>query len=202
MIGFDHSMLFLKDKNASTDELTHTESGSTFRTFVPGHLDRIAKGNGLHKMAMLRYYSVVESFARFTSHIITSGEYSLLRNGLTVADIELIEATPIPGGIEAWADTALKNVMQKWDDVYGGKAGLVEVSLIRNAVTHGVHRMTKDILDAAEKRNTRLPFAIGDDLVVSFELLNEYRGRLRSFCRIVSDGLVHLEKGTHRSKFA
>jgi hypothetical protein len=199
MVAFDHSMAFIEQNATVGMELVHGESGSEFRTHATDHFVRIQYGNDLHKMALIRYYSVLESFVRLSNFVITTRDFSILGRPLTIQEIDKIELAPLVGGIEAWSNLAMNSVKQDWSVVYGGRAGLTEVSLVRNAVAHGISHATKSLIDAAQSRSTSLPFADGQRLVISFELLNEYRGRLRSYCRALSDGLVHIAKGTHRS---
>ncbi len=198
MVAFDHSMLFMQHQMTAGNELVHSESGSAFKTLTSDHLSRISHGNDLHKMALLRYYSAFETFVRYAEFVTSTGDYELVRRPLSIAEIEMIESHLLKGGVEAWADVIIKKLKQNWSDVYGGKAGLVEVSLMRNAIAHGVRSMNQSMLDAAVARSAALPFQAGQAITISFELLNEYRGRLRSFCRVLSDGLVHVAKGTHR----
>ena len=198
MVAFDHSMLVMQRQIVAEVELVHSESGSAFKTLAVDHLSRITHGNDLHKMALLRYYSAFETFVRFAEFVTTTGNFDFVSRPLAISEIEMIESHLLKGGVEAWADVSIRKLKQNWVDVYGGKAGLVEVSLLRNAIAHGVRSMNQSMLDAAVARSAALPFQAGQAITISFELLNEYRGRLRSFCRVLSDGLVHTAKGTHR----
>jgi hypothetical protein len=198
MIAFDHSKQVLMNTASAETELVHSESGSSFKALLVDHLARIANGEDLHKMALLRYYGAFETFTRFADYIISSGDFALVRRPLVVDEIEAIESLQLKGGVEAWTDMIIKQLRQNWSDVYGGMAGLVEVSLMRNAIAHGVRQMNQNMLDSAIARRTTLPFQTGQAITISFELLNEYRGRLRSYCRVLSDGLVHIAKDTHR----
>ena len=75
----------------------------------------------------------------------------------------------------------------------------MELAIVRNFIAHGYSRVSAEMISYAQARGASLPYGIGDPAVVSFALLHEYRGRIRSFCRILGDGVVHLARGTHRS---
>lgn len=119
-------------------------------------------------------------------------------DGLSQDELYAIDEKKLEGGVEAWSEKVMQSTGQNWTQVYGGKAGLIEISVIRNALTHGYARASKSLIDLAAKRGCEIPFAEDQDIKIGFDLLHEYRGRLRSFCRIIGDGAFHLERGTHR----
>lgn len=177
-------------------ELVFTDGGSEFRTFVPRHISTLQDVSLLHQVALLRYYSLMEAHSRFAIYVLNGQRWNLLTEPPKFAEIDEIEAIVLGGGLEAWAKKLIIRCEQDWSKVYGGLLGLVEVSIVRNCLAHGRTIATGDILQASQARGVTLPFEEGERFELTFTYFNEYRGRMRSFCRIVSDGLVHIARGT------
>lgn len=86
------------------------------------------------------------------------------------------------GGIEYWGGRILANSRQEWDKVKGGKAGAVEVAVARNCVAHG--GVLVDAIAASRLAAAGSPLGEGHAFVLTYELLDEYRARLRSLLRL------------------
>jgi hypothetical protein len=176
------------------DEMTEvifSDSGSEFRAYVSRHSETLQDTSLLNSFAFLRYFSLTETHCRFSRYIVDKGRWDLIANDPSMEEIEEIESITLSGGIETWSQQILDLAGQSWAQIYGGKAGLVELSIVRNALAHGRTKVTRDMIANARKRGVELPLELGEDLQLRFPIYNEYRGRLRSFCRIISDGLVH-----------
>ena len=52
--------------------------------------------------------------------------------------------------IEDWGRRVLAGRDATWSQVFGGRKGLVEVAVIRNAVAHGNHRITQRMLNRVQ----------------------------------------------------
>jgi hypothetical protein len=83
-------------------------------------------------------------------------------------------------GIEDWGSQLLHLNSKAWSQVRGGKAGAVEVAVIRNAFAHGTRRI--DGLGARRLAKCGAPVRHpGSPVSLAYEDLREYRDRLRSF---------------------
>lgn len=86
-------------------------------------------------------------------------------------------------GIEDWGGRLLKSANASWSQVEGGLAGAVEVGVVRNLIVHGA-----DSVDL--KSHQRLvtagcaQFEAGSPLLLDYEAVGVYRGRLRSLLMI------------------
>ena len=82
-------------------------------------------------------------------------------------------------GVEEWGSQLLALNSKTWSQVRGGKAGAVEVAVIRNAFAHGTRRIDglgarRLAVNGAPERHP------GSPLSLPYEDLREYRDRLRS----------------------
>jgi hypothetical protein len=92
------------------------------------------------------------------------------------------------GGIEDWGNKLLENASRDWPDVFGGKAGAVEVAVVRNAFAHGTRRVDSqgsrrlDLTGAPSRR-------VGGSVSLGYEEVGEFRDRLRSLLRVAGVGV-------------
>lgn len=102
---------------------------------------------------------------------------------------ELIEKfTRKYSGIDVWGTKTIHFANRRWSDVSGGMKGLVEVSIIRNAIAHGKPIITTSMENRAKDHHLQLPWALGDEVKLNIKILEEYRSRLRSFSRVIATG--------------
>lgn len=98
---------------------------------------------------------------------------------------EQLNTPELKGGIEAWAKQLLDAHGRDWAVVFGGKQGLVEVAVVRNALAHAAC-VTQDIHDRFVNNGLDCPWDLGTSLRLNFETTNIYRDRMRSLLRLTS----------------
>ena len=87
------------------------------------------------------------------------------------------------GPVEEWGTELLSRGGSGWDDVKDGRAGVVEVAVVRNAVAHGRH-----VVD--ERSAQRLVAAgvahrpAGSAVTLEYEELRTYRARLLNLLQV------------------
>ena len=82
------------------------------------------------------------------------------------------------GGIEKWGARLLATTGKSWESVVGGRAGVVEVAVVRNAYAHGARRI--DSVAAKRLRAAGLTERSDGDLVaLDYPTVKVFRGRLR-----------------------
>lgn len=175
-----------------------SDCGGDYKTSLENHLATLANNDLFCSLIFLRSYALMENHAKLIKFIVERKSWELLKRQPSDREKDEIDELRLSGGIENWADELIVQTGQDWSAVYRGKAGLVEMSLVRNALMHGYSRASSYLLDQAARRGGGFPFTEGEAVRVSFSLLHEYRGRVRSFCRIIGDGVVHYHRGTHR----
>lgn len=87
------------------------------------------------------------------------------------------------GGIEQWGEFLLSLTQNSWDKVKGGKVGIVEVSVLRNAIAHGSHSYSRECVNRLKGIGFEPLPTEGQQFQITYDLLNEYRSRLKSFAR-------------------
>jgi len=185
-------------KNRENIKLLISDCGAEFEANLDDHLLTIGDTDVFCSLILLRSVGLMENQSKYVRYIVSNNRFDLLDNSLNEDLWNSILSERLDGGIEAWSEHLMQSVHQDWNQVYSGKSGLVEVSIVRNALAHGYLTATKYLCDTAEARGAKLPFSVGERIGLSFALLHEYRGRIRSFCRIIMDGLVHMHRGTHK----
>jgi hypothetical protein len=83
------------------------------------------------------------------------------------------------GGIEDWGTRLLATTGSTWGALKEGRAGAVEVAVVRNAYAHGGRRIdesaAKRLRDAGMTSRAR-----GDLVVLDYAMVKVFRGRLRT----------------------
>lgn len=150
-------------------------------------------------MILLRSWALLEGHARQVGHIARTRDWAGANVGFDRDRLDAIYGEKLRGGPAAWLNATMNAVQQPWASVYGGHAGLVEIALLRNAIAHG-HRTVTDGL-MSEMSGAGIPYSatVGAPLSIDFAALHEYRGRIRSWCRVTWAGIVHSARGTHRN---
>lgn len=83
------------------------------------------------------------------------------------------------GGIEDWGARLLATTGLTWDSVQDGRAGAVEVAVVRNTYAHGGRRIDESAanrLRAAGHTDAKN----GDLMALDYAMLRVFRGRLRT----------------------
>lgn len=141
----------------------HTVSGpAAYRVSLDDHVRALGDEHLLHSAVLVYSYTLAES---------------------TIADI-LGQSTRDFGGIEDWGQRLLDRIGRSWTDVLDGKAGLVEVAVIRNALAHGIERMDQSGINRMTAAGSTSGWSLGDSVEVSSDRLRLYRDRLRSLLRL------------------
>ena len=172
-----------------------SDCGAKYTTSLKNHLETIEDHTHFCALILNRSYSLLESHSKLATYIVENGNWSAYKSGVTEDEQDEVDKIELKGGIKSWANDLLRGTGQSWSQVYGGRKGLVEVSIVRNALAHGYSKVTPHLLARAAASGCSIPFAVGEPISIDFALLHEYRGRMRSFCRIISDGVVLKYRG-------
>lgn len=152
--------LELADRSAAR---LHTASGpARDRVSLDDHIRALDDEQLLHGAMLVYSYTLAESQA---------GDF------LRISTRDL-------GGIEDWAQRLLHRIGRSWSDVLDGKAGLVEVAVVRNALAHGLARMDQRGMNRMGSAGSTFGWAAGDPVELSADTLRLYRDRLRSLLRL------------------
>lgn len=176
-----------------------TEAGGTYRTSIANHVATLSDRSLFHALLLLRSHALLESHAKLIRFMIDTGDWSPISETPSEGLLDTIEENRLTGGIAVWSNDLVERTGQSWDMIHGGAAGLVEISLVRNAIAHGQRHCGPRLRRRFADEMIACPFGEGERLSLSFEQLHEYRSRIRSFCRIIGDGAIHLARRTHRS---
>lgn len=141
-----------------------TEGRSTFKLSARDHLDTLRDEGLLFTIVLTYSYSLAESFTR-------------LRLGLAETD-------QLQGGIEQWGTRLLQNAGNAWGGVLSGRAGLIEVAVVRNFLAHGSRTVTQKTVDRFSIAGEACPWSLGDSVSLTYALVEEYRSRLKSLMRM------------------
>jgi len=173
---------------------------SVYRTTVGDHVEALNDLHTLHTLVLVGSFSLAESHCRLIQMIAREENWTLLTGAVSGADLSRAESELLEGGIDAWGAKLLGDVGQTWPTGYGNMAGLVEASIVRNLAAHGRTSIDEVDVENARRRRIELPFAVGQRIRIDYSLLNAYRGHLKQFCRTLSDGIVHMARGSHRKQ--
>ena len=143
-----------------------TDGNSEFKVTASEHIETLRDDALLCFIVLIYSYSLCECFAR-------------IRLGLG-------ECEPIPGGVEIWGEKLLTTTGNTWKDVLGGRAGLIEVAVVRNFISHGSRTVSQSTLDRFANSKESSPWALGDSVSLSYGKVEEYRSRLKSLMRLGS----------------
>lgn len=86
-------------------------------------------------------------------------------------------------GIEDWGGRLLRASEKTWSDVPDGRAGAVEVGVVRNLVVHGQGVVDQKNFARLESAGSKA-FALGDTLELSYDRVVTYRARLRNLLTV------------------
>ena len=96
---------------------------------------------------------------------------------------ERLGVADLSSGVEAWGQQLLDVAGRDWGDVFGGKSGLIEVAVARNALAHGL-TINETVENRFKNASGTCPWSLGDVVRLNFETTNVYRDRLRSLIRV------------------
>lgn len=137
---------------------------SRFSLTADEHLETLSDDDLLFFVVLTYSYSLSECYAR--------------------VKLGLGEGARLHGGIECWGQDLLAATGNKWPDVLGGRAGLIEVAIARSFLAHGSRSIGQSTLDRFACANEVCPWALGDTVSLSYGKAEEYRSRLKSLMRL------------------
>lgn len=174
------------------------DCGGRYEASLASHVATLGDHRLFCGLILLRSWALLESHARLVGHIARTRDWAGASGGFDRDRLDAIYGEKLQGGPVAWLNATMDAVQQPWAAVYGGQAGLVEIALLRNAIAHGHRTVTARLM--TEMAGASIPYSatIGAPLAIDFAALHEYRGRIRSWCRVTWDGIVHAARGTHR----
>jgi hypothetical protein len=155
------SSLEVKEKKEVS--LVTTEGPSTYSVALSDHLKALRNHDVLFSLVLGATYALAESYGR-------------LKLGL--GDDE-----DLTGGIESWGKKLLDATGHDWSKVLGGLAGIVEVSAVRNAYAHGARSVNQKMVNRFTAHGLVCPWSLGDEVSLTYELVEIYRARIKSLMR-------------------
>ena len=141
-----------------------TQNGrSTFKLNAQEHADTLQDESLLYFIVLTYSYSLCECYAR--------------------VKLGLGESEQLKSGIEVWGEQVLKTTGNTWGDVFGGRAGLIEVAIARNFISHGSRSIGQSTLNRFQNAKESCPWKVGDIFTLDYDTVEIYRSRLKSFMR-------------------
>lgn len=140
-----------------------------------------AKPNGsatLYKVSLPDHLNAVESTATLSGLVLVQS-WSLAETLGRIA----IQEDDLPQ-VEQWVPQALALNYQGFGKAYGGAAGVVEASTVRNAVAHGQSRWTQRMINRVSQAGGP-NHKRGEPLDLSDLALERYRSSVRSVMRLI-----------------
>jgi hypothetical protein len=112
----------------------------------------------------------------------------------------------LSGGIEAWGGKVLRlaarvpqdqPISDEWSKVDGGLAGCIEVQEARNSNLHQGNRISQRSINRFVDHGHVSPWKLNDEFSLDFDLLETYRGRLKSLMRLSDNPRRSVRELTH-----
>lgn len=169
-IAFDREAMLwnsLEIKDKKSLSLVTRDGPSTYSVVLSEHLKALKTHDVLFSLVLGSTYALAESYAR-------------LKLGLR-------DDQDLSGGIESWGKSMLDATGHDWTKVLGGLAGMVEVSAVRNAYAHGAKTVNQKMLNRFIAHGHPAPWALGDEIQLTYELVETYRARIKSLMRFSSN---------------
>lgn len=169
-IAFDREELLwasLEVKDKKGVSLVTREGPSTYSVELQDHLKAIRSHDVLFSLVLGATYALAESYGR-------------LKLGLPDDD-------DLSGGIEAWGKKLLAATGHDWPKVLGGLAGMVEVSVTRNAYAHGLRTVNQKMVNRFTAHGLSCPWSLGDEISLTYDSVEQYRARIKSLLRFGSN---------------
>ncbi len=155
----------LQLENPAQAKIRSLQGNTEYQVTLDGHRFAISDEPLMHGMVLLYSYALAESGAA-------------MKLGKTTADL---------GVIESWSDQLVTQSGNDWNQVLGGKQGIVEVAVYRNAIGHGCstfedHHFNR--VDNAGGPGSPPSWHVGDTISLDYETLKAFRSRLKSLLRV------------------
>ena len=158
------SSLEVRDPRALS--ISTKQGPSTYTIDVDEHLASLRDGTVLFSVVLTATYALAESYGR--------------------VKLGLPDDKDLSGGVESWGQKLLHQTGHDWSDVLDGKAGIVEVSAVRNALAHGVRSVNQVMVNRFANHSLQPPWSLGDKIGLTYERLETYRSRLKSLMRFAN----------------
>lgn len=132
-------------------------------------------GHGTYKVALAKHLTAVQDEDILLGSVLIHS-YALAESA---AAQRLRADARHFGGIEDWGARLLATTQSTWDSLRDGRAGAVEVGVVRNAYAHGARIMSQSakhrlrVAGGAHSSN-------GDPVMLDYPTLKVFRGRLRN----------------------
>ncbi len=148
----------------ATTKLTTQNGKSKFQLTALEHIETLQDENLLYFIVLTYSYSLCECYARIK--------------------LGLDDCARLDSGIEVWGDKLLKTTNNTWNDVHGGRAGIIEVSVARNFISHGSRLISQSTLNRFQSLGETCPWEVRDSFRLDYEKVEIYRSRLKSLMRL------------------
>jgi len=162
--------------------LVSAKGPSTYSILLSDHLSTLRDDRVLLSLVVGASYGLLEAYGR-------------LKVGVGDDD-------GLSGGIESWGKRLLETTGHEWGDVLDGLAGILEVSMVRNANAHGLRKVSQSMANRFASSGLPCPWSVGDDIQLTYESVDKYRARMKSLMRIASQrkrDISQKEAGPDRS---
>jgi hypothetical protein len=147
----------LELRSSDAVKLLAATAYGTYRASLKEHLDAVRDEETLLASVLIHSYALAENAA---------GE----RLGGEPRDF---------GGIEDWGTRLLATTGSTWDSLNEGRAGAVEVAVIRNVDAHGGRRIDESGANRLRAVGMTSPMR-GDMVALDYPTLKRFRGKLRA----------------------
>lgn len=176
------------------------DGGSQYKTSVKRHIAAINDEHIFSSMALAHSYSLVEKLGREALATLSKKFPETEIQNIPGLDRskslnDAIELFPNGTAIEVWGKEMLEKYNRNWDDVLGGRAGLVEVSVYRNAAVHGFKKVNQKTINRLLGVGATPPWNVGDPFIIDFSKVHLFRQRLQSFMRTISGAVAMRVQG-------
>lgn len=180
----------VKDRDHVT--IQRNFSGSRFACPGSAFLPILEDRHAFSSLLLLSSWSLIEGHVdEVIDYMVCHGVITIplvneRRSGITTSE------DFFKGGVETWGAKLLMALGRDWSDIQDGKAGIVEVSLVRNALAHGKKQVDQSMLNRfTGAGGGSLPWQIGADISLDLARTRLYRDRMRSFARVISTAAVN-----------
>jgi hypothetical protein len=149
--------------DAASAKIRVKNGEATYQASLVQHREAVSDSWLLHASVLLSYYALAEAAAA---------------DKLGVDDVANV------GGIEVWGQRLLEAANADWDDVMDGKAGAVEVAVVRNTIAHGERCYSQRGVNRLQAAGVAPAPSSGASVLLDYHTLLKYRARLRSLLRV------------------
>jgi hypothetical protein len=165
------------------------DQGRRYRVALQEHLGALRDEHTLGSIVLLHSNGLMERLVRVAlQRLDGAGHLRALPRWHSPHTDEGGRAFLSSGGVEAWARDLVQLLGYDWTKVLDGLAGLVEVSIVRNAIAHGSNTVTDSMENRALQAGAALPWLKNDRIVLTLVRVERYRSRLKSFMQSVENG--------------